>query len=686
MGKSRLVRVLRERLVDTPHSWLECRCSPHAQNTAFGPIIELMTQGLDFTEADPPEERLASLERGMALVEMEDDTPVIGSLLGLPVSDAEPPEQLHQRVVAACARWTMALGRQQPLVVAVEDLHWADPSSLEVLAALVAGVPDLPVLVAATHRPEFEPPWPTRDHLVRLTLGRLRSRQATEMVAVFSGGDELSEELTARVVERAGGIPLFVEELTKAVAEAGGATESEIPPTLQDSLMARLDRLPRGKEVAQVGSVIGREFDQPLLEDVAPIDTAGAQSRAGRARRRRASLPPRGTARRSDVFKHALVQDTAYGSLLRRTRPASSTPGSRSRLELRESGDEVLAHHLEESGQAGPAAERWARAARWALGHGAAREGQSATPATDSGLWTASPTGRLATRWSSSCSTTRSARPSRNRPRHRQPRRRRGRAALRGARRSDRHVPSASWSTCLARDQAVQPGRPSRGRPGRRGAPQPGRGRPGDAHLGHLVLCVSFLFRADYERGGMHAEKAADVGVDPDDVRAEVGTDFGVWLPWWLSIAETYAGRLDAAVEMAEPAMARASDALLTFDRVQRVAGAHPGSRSPGGLRHRTAAGEEGGRGRGGRRCSYRRRVRGRVPRLGARHDRRPRGSEGGAGGTRGTSASTARRLVWARRSSPRSWDKRRWPPATSMGPGPWLTSASRWRSSPAKG
>ena len=569
MGKSRLLRVFRDRLTDVTHSWLECRCSAYAADTAFGAIAELVGQGLGFTATDTPDEQLAALERGLVLAGMDESTvPVIASVLDLPVEfDHTPPDQLHQRAVSALVRWTTTLAERQPMVVAVEDLHWADPSTLDVLAGLVDQVPVSKAMVVATHRPEFEVPWPPRAHLTHVTVGRLRQRQAAEMVAALPGGGDLPDPLVEQVVTRAGGIPLFVEELTKAVVEAGVDPGADIPPTLQDSLMARLDRLPRGKEVAQVGAAIGREFDEGLLADVAPIDEQSLQQGLDELVQAellyRRGEPPEA----SYLFKHALVQDAAYGSLLRRSRRELHGRIAVA-LELRDAGPEILARHLEEAGRAEESAQRWAAAAGQSLSQGAGREAGSHA--------------------------------------------RRGLRALEGVKDGpdrerlefdllDHAIRSTFETTGLgigeeagSEDEerfvelADRVGT-TRQRAGARlwlgtrmsntgeleGMRRVGEevldlaeGEPVMTHLGHGLVCMAVLFQGDYQAGVEHARLAAAVQVDGDEVRAEIGTDFGVWLPWWTSIANLYLARLDTALEAAEPALARAASAPLTFDRV----------------------------------------------------------------------------------------------------------------------
>jgi TOMM system kinase/cyclase fusion protein len=340
IGKSRLLQTFRERLGDEPHSWLECRCTPYTQGSAFHPLIELVEQGLGFTEGDDSEAKLRRLERGVELAGLSapDMVPLVASLLSLPLSDRYPPLQLsaefqRKKTIEALVAWILALGERQPLVMLFEDLHWCDPSTVELLGLLLEQSPTAKVLTLLTFRPDFEPPWPGRSQLTHLAVGRLSRRQARKMIGGMTRGLPLPDEVVDRVVERADGIPIFVEEVTKMVLESGLVEEREgryeltgdlaelaIPATLQDSLMARLDGLREGKEVAQLGAALGREFFYELLGAVSPLEDP--MLREGLTRLVDAELlyqrgaPPEATY----TFKHAMIQDTAYRSLLKSVR------------------------------------------------------------------------------------------------------------------------------------------------------------------------------------------------------------------------------------------------------------------------------------------------------------------------------------------------------------------------------
>jgi tetratricopeptide (TPR) repeat protein len=339
VGKSRLMHTLRERLADAPHTWLECRCTPYTQDSAFRPVIELVEQGLAFAAADAAAEKIrkleTALERSGFLV--SDTVPLFSAFLSVPLSDGYTPLQLspdlqRKKTIEALVSWTLALGELQPLLLLVEDLHWCDPSSLELLGRLIEQSRTTRMMMLCTARPEFQSPWPARANLTLMQLNRLTKRQAREMVAALSPDRALSPEVVEAVVTRADGIPLYVEEVGRMVLESGllreregryelsGSLDDAIPTTLQDSLMARLDRLSAAKDVAQRAAVLGREFAYALLAAIAGIDEPSL--RQGLAQLVEADLlfqrgePPEATY----TFKHALIQDAAYQSLLKRAR------------------------------------------------------------------------------------------------------------------------------------------------------------------------------------------------------------------------------------------------------------------------------------------------------------------------------------------------------------------------------
>ena len=326
VGKSRLVYELRERLGAAQHTWLECRCSPYTQRTAFQPLIELVTQGVRLEPEDTPAEKLTKLEDALARADfsLSEMVPLFADFLSIPLGDSYAPLDLdpdvqRRKTLAALAAWNLRLGALQPLIMLMEDLHWCDPSSLALIEWLVQQSPTARVLLICTARPEFQSPWGPRSNLAAMTLARLTRRQAREIVSTL--GPTLPAAAMDAIVARADGVPLYIEELTRAVLESetpGG--EVATPATLQDSLMARLDRLSAAKEVALRAAVLGREFTYELLAATAGLDEGALMH--GLARLVEAELlfvrgtPPEATY----VFKHGLIQEMAYQSLLKRTR------------------------------------------------------------------------------------------------------------------------------------------------------------------------------------------------------------------------------------------------------------------------------------------------------------------------------------------------------------------------------
>ncbi len=334
VGKSRLAEALAERIAAEPHTRLRYFCSPHHQDSALYPVIAQMERAAGFQHADEPAARLAKLQALLAATAPPmEDVALIAELHSLPSADLAPPldvtpQRKKDKTFEALLRQVEGLSRQQPVLMMFDDLHWIDPSSRELLDRVIERVADWPVLLLAMFRPEFQPPWTGQPHVTMLTLARLDRRDTAAMVANVAGNAALPPEIVEEIAERTDGVPLFVEELTKAVLESGtrGAAALSsvphpalsVPATLHASLMARLDRLgPAAKEVAQTGAAIGREFGYELLASI--TDLPEPQLRAALDRLTNAGLLfVRGTPPQSSyIFKHALVQDAAYGTLLR---------------------------------------------------------------------------------------------------------------------------------------------------------------------------------------------------------------------------------------------------------------------------------------------------------------------------------------------------------------------------------
>jgi class 3 adenylate cyclase/predicted ATPase len=380
IGKSRLVRVLKERIAGETQVWLECRCSPYHQNSALYPLIDVVQRVLQFQRDDSPEEKLHKLEVTLQVGAIHEVplrlevVPLVASLLSLPLPNRYPPLNLtpqrqKQKTLEAVLTWLLAEAEQQPVAFIVEDLHWADPSTMEFLGLLVEQVPTARLLTILAFRPEFTPPWPSRSHLTHLTLQRLPRQQVEAMVEKLTSDQGLPAAVVQQIVAKTDGVPLFVEELTKTILESIesiGSIESAIPTTLQDSLMARLDRLGPAKEIAQLGAILGREFSYELLHAVSSLDEAALQQGLRQLVEAellyQRGLPPQATY----FFKHALVQDTAYQSLLKSTRQQYHRQIAQ-RLEeqfsvTKEMQPELLAHHYTEAGLAEQAISYWQQA------------------------------------------------------------------------------------------------------------------------------------------------------------------------------------------------------------------------------------------------------------------------------------------------------------------------------------
>jgi class 3 adenylate cyclase/predicted ATPase len=339
IGKSRLVQVLKDHLAGEPHTRLECRCSSYHINSALYPVIDLWQRVLQFETAEAPADKLHKLEQMLAQYRppLAETVPLFAALLSLP-DDRYPalaltPQQQKQKTLEALLALLMELAAQEPLLLIVEDLHWVDPSTLEFLSLLVDQGPTARMLTLCTCRPQFPPPWPPRAHIAQLTLTRLPRPQVGRMVTAVVGGKALPAAVVQQIITKSDGVPLFVEEMTKLVLASGLLQEHEdhyaltgplpplaIPATLQDTLMARLDQLASAKAVAQLGATIGREFTYELLRAVAPMDELElwrslVQLVRAEVLYQRGALP-----QATYLFKHALIQEAAYQSLLKSTR------------------------------------------------------------------------------------------------------------------------------------------------------------------------------------------------------------------------------------------------------------------------------------------------------------------------------------------------------------------------------
>lgn len=339
LGKSRLLLMMHARLQDSAHTWLECRASPMNQQSTFQPFVELLHRGLQLKDGANEVTKLRRLEEALDRIGLDkfDAVPLLAPLLNfVPSMPYAPspygPELKRQKTMDYLNAWILALARQQPLVLVFEDLHWSDPSTLDLIARLVTQIPTASVLVVMAARPEFQPAWLRSGHLSLVCLKPLQDEHAALLLGRISE-KPLPAAVSQRIQERANGVPLFLEEITKHILESGQLVESSerlelkgrledlaIPATLQDSLMARLDKQGDAKETAQVCAVIGREIAYKLLAHVTEQDDELLRTRLETLTNAEL-LYPRGTPPEATyTFKHALIRDTAYNSLLKSTR------------------------------------------------------------------------------------------------------------------------------------------------------------------------------------------------------------------------------------------------------------------------------------------------------------------------------------------------------------------------------
>ncbi|HYI81984.1 MAG TPA: AAA family ATPase, partial [Acetobacteraceae bacterium] len=387
IGKSRITRALQDRLAGEPHTRLLHFCSPHHRASVLHPFIGQLERAAAFERDDTPDAKLDKLEALLAPSgqEVARNAAVLAALLSIPSGGRYPsrpdlsPQTRKEETLAALLGQIGGLAARRPVLMILEDAHWIDPTSLELLERIVDRAPSLPVLLVVTARPEFAPPWTDRPHVTMHPLSRLNRREGLAMIGRLAGDRSLPKEVADQIIARTDGVPLFVEELTKAILESGALRPEggryvltaplpalAIPTTLHASLLARLDRLAPVRRIAEVGAAIGREFSHELITLVseAPedeVEDALRQLVASELVFRRGT-PPDATY----TFKHALVQDAAYSTLLR---------GARRRLHARiaealeerfpETADtqpELLAHHCAEAGMAERAIAYWRRA------------------------------------------------------------------------------------------------------------------------------------------------------------------------------------------------------------------------------------------------------------------------------------------------------------------------------------
>ncbi len=394
LGKSRLVHVLKQHVVghaDEGDPIIEWRCSPHHQNSSLHPATACFESLLGFGRQDSPGTRLDQLVEHLRQLNLDGDEEIglLASLLSIPLDGRYPslglnPQRQKEKTLDLLLDWLRESSCQHPVLFIVEDLHWVDPTTLELLETLVDQGFNDRILTLLTFRPEFETPWKSKAHQTQVALNRLTKRQIGEMMALKSGVKKIPQQVVDQVVERTDGVPLFVEEFTTMILEAATVRETdgdaemsasfpvhEIPATLQDLLMARLDRMASDIEVVQLGATIGREFTYELVQAVSPLEDADLQQELAKLVEAELLFQRGRPPRVRYMFKHALIQDAAYQSLLKKKRQQFHLQIA-DVLEAQfpetcDSEPELLAHHFTEAVAAQKAVEYWDRAGQRAL-------------------------------------------------------------------------------------------------------------------------------------------------------------------------------------------------------------------------------------------------------------------------------------------------------------------------------
>ena len=373
IGKSRLSQALRDALGEDEHVRIRYQCSPYHTNSALYPTIQQLQFAASFEAADDSNTKLDKLE---SLLRWSHDdigttAPLFANLLSLPFEDRygpleQAPSQIKLDMLQAVADEMLRLAVQQPVLFLLEDAHWIDPTSLELLQLTVGRINNAPVLIVVTHRPEWQSPF-AGDNVTSLQLNRLGKAQGTEIVRAIAG-EHVPDDVIERIVSRTDGVPLFVEELTKSLVEGGlDIADADIPATLQASLMARLDRLgSEAKGIAQTAAVIGRQFSLNLLAAAVEYPPARTSEAIRRLVAAELVFQIDGASEAEYIFKHALIMDAAYDSILRDDRRRRH--GALARILQENSGaSEMVAEHYRKAGEASQAADYWYRAAQHAV-------------------------------------------------------------------------------------------------------------------------------------------------------------------------------------------------------------------------------------------------------------------------------------------------------------------------------
>jgi class 3 adenylate cyclase/predicted ATPase/energy-coupling factor transporter ATP-binding protein EcfA2 len=392
IGKTALAQTLHTYVGHEGGTRITFRCSPYHTHSALYPVIDYLQRLLRLERNEPAEARLAKLEQALypSRQPLAEVVPLLAALLAVPLPEERypamtlSPQQQRQQTQDVLVAWLFEAAEHQPVLAIYEDLHWADPSTLEWLGMVLEQAPTVPMLHMLTFRPDFAPPWLMRSHMTPMTLNRLEHPQVEALITHLAGGKALPAEVVEHIVAKTDGVPLFVEELTKTILESellradtdhyvltGSLAAVPIPTTLQDSLMARLDRLPGSKELAQLGAVLGREFPYELLRALAPLDEATLQTRLAQLGAAELLYQRGRPPRARYIFKHALIQDTAYQSLLTSRRQQVHQQVAELLVEqfpeTVETQPELVAQHYTGAGCTEQAIAYWQRAGQQAL-------------------------------------------------------------------------------------------------------------------------------------------------------------------------------------------------------------------------------------------------------------------------------------------------------------------------------
>jgi class 3 adenylate cyclase/predicted ATPase len=392
IGKSRLVQMLKDHVAHEPHTRWECRSAEYSQNTALFPLVDLFQRLLRFDTHEAPDAKLAKLEHALSQyrLPLEETVPLFAPLLSLSLPESQyaqlnvSPQRQRQKTLETISALLLELAERQPVLFILEDLHWTDPSTLELINLLMDQSPAASVLMLLTCRPHFQPSWSHKSYLSEVTVHRLSHTQVEQIVAGITDGKTFPADVLQQIIAKTDGVPLFIEEMTKAILESGqlkvvdghyeltrSFSTFAIPTTLQDSLMARLDRLVTAKAVAQYAAVIGRQFSYALLQVVSQLDEVTLQRELGRLVEAeivyQRGVPPQATY----TFKHALIQDAAYTSLLKSTRQhyhqRIALVLEEQFPETAEAQPELLAQHYTEAGLTEQAVHYWQHAGQKAI-------------------------------------------------------------------------------------------------------------------------------------------------------------------------------------------------------------------------------------------------------------------------------------------------------------------------------